>query len=345
MDLVNTKGKFISFAESECKGNSELYYKLSKQVSGDDTLLKIAATAKAGQPVPNIFLAAVHYLLLKNPGNGLAAYYPSIGKKQVPEIPFPLFRSFCLDNEAVIREIILTRIVQTNVINRCAYLLPVFSKIITEENRPATIIDIGTSAGLTLNFDKYEYWYNNQKVYGDSKVIIKSKITGSTIPALFPITQPIQKIGIDQNIIDPADTDQIIWLKALIWPDQAERFIAMEEALKTEELKKIEFFRAETIPDFEAVILNADKAHTLIIYATHVLYQFPQTQKEAFDAMLERVGQSRDFYFLSVEGTESLLQRYQTREIVIELTQFRDKKKSQTLLAETNGHGNWIKWV
>ena len=41
--------------------------------------------------------------------------------------------------------------------------MPIFSKIIFEENKPTTIIDIGTSAGLTLNFDKYEYWYNVQK--------------------------------------------------------------------------------------------------------------------------------------------------------------------------------------
>lgn len=188
METGYIKERFLAFAESECKGNSELYYQLSIRVSNDDELLKIAAFTRTGQPIPNIFFAAVHYLLLKNPGHELAKHYPSIQKNHVAEIPFTLFKKFCIEYEYKIIKIISTRIVQTNVVNRCAYLLPVFSKIIAAENRPATIIDIGTSAGLTLNFDKYEYWYNDQKVYGDSKVIVRSKIKGPYIPEIYKLT-------------------------------------------------------------------------------------------------------------------------------------------------------------
>jgi hypothetical protein len=344
MELGDIQDRFISFADLECKANSELYYKLSHQISKDEDLLKIASNTRAGQPIPNIFFAAVHYLLLKNIEKDLAKYYPSIQKKQISEIPFPIFKRFCIENKSEIKELISTRIVQTNVINRCAYLMPIFSKIIAEENRPTTIIDIGTSAGLTLNFDKYEYWYNGQKIYGESTVITKSNIIGSPISKIFPITQPILKVRIDQNVIDPTDEDEIIWLKALIWTDQLERFISIEEALKLNALKDIIFIQAETIKDFEKVILEVDKTQNLIIYATHVLYQFSQEQKEEFYSMLERVGGERDFYFLSVEGIKILLERYNSKEIVIELTQFKKKQKTETFLAETNGHGNWIKW-
>jgi hypothetical protein len=344
MELEKIKHRFIEFAESECKGNSALYYKLSIQISTDEELLKLASGTRVGQPIPNIFFAAVHYLLLKNCDKELAQYYPSIQKTQIIEIPFLIFKAFCLENKDEIKVIISTKIVQTNVINRCTYLMPIFSKIIVEENRPSTIIDIGTSAGLTLNFDQYEYWYNNQKVYGNSKIINKSVIIDAAIPKIYSITQPITKIGIDQNIIDPTDEDEIVWLKALIWPDQLERFITIEEALKLEELKNIKFIKAQTIIDFETAILKVDKTQNLIIYATHVLYQFSEEQKEAFYTMLEKVAQLRDFYFLSVEGIKILLERYHTKEIVIELTQFKNKQKIVTFLAETNGHGNWIKW-
>ncbi len=344
MQLQKVKDRFLAFANTECKENSPLYYTLSTQIANDEALLKIASNARVGQPIPNIFLAAVHYLLLKNSENDLAEYYPSIKKKQIVEIPFSIFKAFCIAHEKEIIAIISTRIVQTNVINRCAYLMPIFSKIIAEENWPTTIIDIGTSAGLTLNFDKYEYWYNNQKVYGESKVINSSKIIASNIPTIFPITQPIIKIGIDQNIIDPTDEDEILWLKALIWSDQLERFIAMEEALKLDELNNINFIEAKTIGDFENEILKVDKTQNLIIYTTHVLYQFSEEHKEAFYAMLERVGLQRDFYFLSVEAIKILLERYDTKEVVIELAHFKNKQKITTFVAETNGHGNWIKW-
>jgi hypothetical protein len=344
MELQKIKDRFIAFAETECKDNSALYYTLSIKIANDVALLKITTATRIGQPIPNIFFAAIHYLLLKNSEHELAKYYPSIQKKQIAAIPFSLFKTFCTAHENEIKEIISTRIVQTNVINRCSYLMPIFSKIIAAENRPTTIIDIGTSAGLTLNFDKYEYWYNDQKIYGDSKVINKSNILSSDIPIVFPITQHITKIGIDQNIIDPTDEDEILWLKALIWTDQLERFVAIEEALKLDELKNINFIEAKAITDFEKEILNADKTQTLIVYATHVLYQFSDRDKNEFYAMLERVGQKTDFYFLSVEGIKILLEKYNTKEIVIALTQYKNKQKTETFIAETNGHGNWIRW-
>lgn len=336
--------RFLSFAETECKGNSDLYYKLSIQIASDRDLLKIAVSTREGQPVPNIFFAAVHYLLLNNQEEQLARFYPSIRQNHVAEVPFGVFKAFCLDKEDEIRKIISTRIVQTNVINRCAYLMPIFSKIIAEENRPATIIDIGTSAGLTLNFDKYEYWYNGQKVYGESNVLVKSTIIESPIPKLYPISQQIQKVGIDQNLIDPTDKDDILWLKALVWADQLDRFTAMDEALKLDDLKSIKFIRAEKIVDFEEVILKVERSQALIIYATHVLYQFSQVQKNEFYAMLDRIGQVRDFYFLSVEGMAPLLEKYHSEETVIELNCYKNRQKTVRLVGETNGHGNWIKW-
>lgn len=344
MDTEYLKERFLSFAETECKGNSDLYYRLSFQIANDAELLNISLNTRQGQPIPNIFFAAIHYLLLKNQDNELAKYYPSIRKNLFTEIPFDIFKEFCLTNKNEINKIISTRIVQTNVITRCSYLMPIFSKLIKEESKPTTIIDIGTSAGLTLNFDKYQYWYNDKKIYGQGNVIVKSKILDSEVPTIFDISHPIMKIGIDQNLIDPTDEDEIIWLKALVWTDQIERFVAIDEALKLDELKKIKFIQADTVLDFERVILKTDKTQNLIIYATHVLYQFHQNQKDEFYSMLERVGQIRDFYFLSVESIKSLLEKHRSKETVIELTSYKYKRKTVTFIAETNGHGNWIKW-
>lgn len=344
MDTEYLKERFLSFAETECKGNSDLYYKLSFHIANDAKLLNIALSTRQGQPIPNIFFAAVHYLLLKKQDNELAEYYPSIKRSRFAEIPFNLFKAFCLHNENELREIVSTRIVQTNVISRCAYLMPVFSKIIKEEDKPTTIIDIGTSAGLTLNFDKYEYWYNGQKVFGESDVHVKSTTIESAVPRIYPIVQPIQKVGLDQHLINPTDEDEILWLKALVWPDQLDRFIAMEEALKLSEFEKVNFIQADSVFDFERELLKADRRQSLIVYATHVLYQFPQARKDEFYAMLDSVGQMRDFYFLSVESIKSLLEKYHSKETVIELTSYKNKQKTVNFLAETNGHGNWIRW-
>ena len=118
----------------------------------------------------------------------------------------------------------------------------------------------------------------------------------------------------------------------------------MEEALKLKEMENIKFIQAQSISDFQKEILKVNEDENLIIYSTHVLYQFSPEQKDAFYAMLDSVGSQRGFYFLSVEAIEILQKRYDSKEVVIELTHYKDNKKEQAFIAETNGHGNWIKW-
>lgn len=335
---------FKNFSEFECKGNSNLYYLLCKDISEDYDLIEIASNTRINQPIPNSFLASVHYLLLKNKDCNLSNYYPSITGKFVDIIPFNLFKEFVLKNKDDIIELISNKIVQTNVISRCSYLMPILSQIINIENLPTTLIDIGSSSGLNLNFDKYEYHYNNRKVYGNSLVKIESKILKGEIPKINNITVPLTKIGIDQNIIDYNNSEEILWLKSLIWPDNLNRFYNLEEALKEKELKKITFIKSSYIDDFKKIILNTNKNHNLIIYTTHVLYQFTDDLLRDFFNMLSYIGKIRDFYYLSAEGTKLFKEKYNSNSIVIELSKFKNGERVTKFIAETNGHGNWIKW-
>jgi len=117
--ISELKRWFAYFAENECKENANLYYSLCHKIAEDDEIVKIASFAKIGQPMPIIFLSAIHFLLLKNPDEKIANFYPTISKnKQITEIPFDLFKIFCLKYAAKIKEIISSKIVQNNVINR-----------------------------------------------------------------------------------------------------------------------------------------------------------------------------------------------------------------------------------
>lgn len=343
---ISEIGESLSrFADRECKENAPLYFQLCKQISQDDDLLKISAKVRFGQPIPNLFLSAVHFLLLLNPAEKLGQFYPTISGKISNEIPFDLFKSFVMANETKITDIIQTKIVQTNVINRCSYLMPVFSEIIHLENRPTTIIDIGTSAGLTTNWDQYSYLYDGFAKIGTTKVIINSEPRNVLLPPIyFPVTHPITKIGIDQNIIDINNELETLWLKALVWADHVERFQTMNAALnllKSSNLKKIQ---ASKISEFEEIIVQVPLDQTLIIYSTFTFYQFSAEMISEFWEMLDCVGKSRNVYFLSAEGLNSYLEKYNTKDMVVELTKYIDGQKTQNIVCTTNGHGNWIDW-
>ncbi len=350
---------FIRFAEKECLHVSPFYYALSNKIAADETLLNLAAFCRQGQPMPNLFLGAVHFLLLKHPTTELSNYYPSINVYPKSELPFHLFKRFCMANAASIKNILATKIVQTNALNRSAYLMPIIFSLF-EDNSTINLIDIGTSAGLTLNFDLYEYDYGAKGKFGNSPVKINSEIRAGKLPNFSagkrtsssgsskhferkPIT--IQnKIGIDQNPLDIKVPENALWLKALIWPDRQQRFQRMEQAIKLAQASTVELIKAVEVSDFKRIIQNQEATIPLVIYHTHVLYQFTEAAKTEFWAMLDEIGQERDFYYLAAESASVLRYDYGRAGVLVELTAYQDGEKSSQLVALTNGHTDWVEW-
>jgi len=56
---------FERFARDEFHNTSPLYEQLSRGVAQDPELLALAAQCRKDERMPNLFFAAVHYLLLK----------------------------------------------------------------------------------------------------------------------------------------------------------------------------------------------------------------------------------------------------------------------------------------
>lgn len=343
--MASLRNLFERFAAHECRNHSPLYEKLCRQIAADESVLRICTLVRDGQPVPNAFLASVHFLLLKNSEASLAQYYPSVSGQTSDGIPFDVFKSFVLEHQEAITQLLCSRIVQTNVLTRCNYLMPVFSSILSGTSAPATIIDIGTSAGLTLNFDHYTYYYNDKKQYGDGRVRLDCKILGEALPVLKPFRSRLRKLGIDQHVINLSHPDEVLWLKALVWPDQTQRFLQMSAALELPELGELELAQGSTMEDFRRMAESIDPSGILILYATHVLYQFPPHLLQSFYHFLDVLGRTRDFYFVSAEATEAIRSKFGIDHTGVVLTAYKEGQKEERLVAETDGHGNWMRWT
>lgn len=189
---------FKKFETKQCRGSSSLYEKLSDSISSDYEMLSLAAECRKGQPTPNLFLAAVHYLLLRNQNHPLVAFYASLVEK--PDEPggvFPVFRSFCLENRDHIAGIVSHRIVQTNEVQRSACLLPGITAVTREFGAPISILEIGASAGFNLLFDKFCYNYGEGKIYGNraSPVQLYCSLRGSGVPRQIPRNLETSRLG------------------------------------------------------------------------------------------------------------------------------------------------------
>ncbi|MEQ2467097.1 DUF2332 domain-containing protein [Niallia hominis] len=330
---------FLTFAEKECKGSSLIYEYLSKQIAMDNSLLKIASRAREGQPVPNLLFGAVHYLLLKGTEHPLKDYYPSI--VETPKSfkdSFSIFKDFCLNYQKEIEVILQTKLVQTNEVRRCSYLYPAFCMIYERAKKPLALIEIGTSAGLQLNWDKYCYSYGKDKWYGkiDSELPITAEIKGANRPFLLKTAPPVTtRIGLDLHTIDLRDEEEQLWLKSLIWPEHKERLFLFEKAVHYSKEASLNVINGDGVSLLSQYVETISEDSVICIFHSHVANQIPISGKQHLLQTVDAIGAQRDVFHLY----NNIQDRF------LHLDYYLGGKKSENTIAETDGHGRWFQWL
>ena len=333
---------FKRFSEETYIGSSPLYASLSNGVANDIDVLDIASSAR-GRPVPNLLFAAVHYLLFGGADSTLSSFYASLTRDPRPNSEgYPHFREFCLAHESAIRDLLSTRLVQTNEVGRCAYLLPAFS-LIADENPglPLSLVDIGASAGLHLLWDRYSYEYGGcprrRRVFS---VRIKAEVRGSGSPPIssgFPTVE--FRIGLDLNPVRLTDSDAALWLRALIWPEHERRAAQLNAAIGLAIDNPPTLIAGDALETLPEVLDRIPAESTLCIFHNYTLNQFSREDRSRFDAILDECSMERDVHLLSGEGLWG--QNYAT----LELVSIRGGSRSRRRLANVDYHGKWLEWL
>lgn len=137
-------------------GTSPLYRGLCGTVVRDDELLDLVATRRPGQQPANLLFGAVHFLVLDEPDEPLAQWYPSIvgDRARLPTTAGPAFVAFCLRRRDELETLLRTRLVQTNVVDRAAALRYSMGRVARLVDGPVAFLEVGASAGVHLRFDR-----------------------------------------------------------------------------------------------------------------------------------------------------------------------------------------------
>ena len=337
---------FDHFAQQEVKAGSPLYRRLASAIAGDADLIALAGHAPPG-PTPNLFLAAVHYLLLRGVPHPLTAFYSAVsGSSPTGGDPFPGFRAFCLEYADQIRDLLTARKVQTNEVRRCGILLPAFNHIaLREPGVPLALVEVGASAGLLLLWDRYEYDYGDGKRHGipGSPVLVRCAIRGQCMPPLpSDLPKVSSRIGIDLNPIDVRDPDQALWLQAFIWGDQPERAERLRNAVAVAGKQRLELLADDALEVLPAVLAGIPLDEAPVVFHSHTLNQFSPEARRRFEEMLLSLSHGRTLYRLSMEGS---VQDAGTRSQVVLMALSDGRVCHQRLLALYEPHGEWIEWL
>ncbi|WP_281975156.1 DUF2332 domain-containing protein [Halobacillus litoralis] len=338
LDTNQLKKIFEDFAEIECEGSSLLYKTLALKIAEDEELLNLCSHAQEGQPIPNLLFGSVHYLLLQGKQHHLQAFYPSIVAETVQEgDPYPFFQDFCEVYREEIIALLRTKLVQTNEVGRCAYLYPAFCHIHQKTEKPLSLIEIGSSAGLQLLWDQYSYSYGTGKNYGNenSVVHLTSKVREGSMPD-FLAAPPLVKdrVGVDLQISDLTDEEEYLWLKALIWPEHKERLHTFDKAVEQLRIAPPKLIEGDGVAMLSDLAGNSSEDEVLCIFHTHVANQMPETVKTELLQKVNRIGSKRDVFHIYNNISDRKLH----------MDSFFNGIKEERTIGDTEGHGKWFDW-
>jgi hypothetical protein len=332
---------FERFARDEFHNTSPLYEQFSRGVAQNQELLALAAQCREGERMPNLLFAAVHYLLLKGISHPLARFYKSLGGSYaLTDDPMPDFRSFCFQQVERIRELIAVRLVQTNEVSRCAGLAPVFVAASKDvPGRPLYLVDIGTSAGLNLFWDRYGYKYGDRIEAGDknSSVQIECELRGATLPsfpAIFP--QVTGRVGVDLNPLDIRVEEDALWLRALIWPEHEKRTQLLRNAIAMVLQQPPQLVAGDGADKLPEVLTAVPTGSVLCI--VRIFANLPQQSSQSIRAIITAYGAKHDVLMITSRGHGS-------DDSQLVLTSFINGQRNERSLAYMQNHGNWIEWL
>ncbi|HYV60227.1 MAG TPA: DUF2332 domain-containing protein [Acidimicrobiia bacterium] len=180
--------------------------------------------------VPLRFLGGVHRLVLAGSAPELAARFPSVGGVGDAAAAWPALLAALDTHEDAIRDA-LTRPPQTNEVGRSASLVGGFLVVARDTGLPLRVLEVGSSAGLNLRFDRY--WYETDGAgYGDAGSPVRfTDLWEDGRPPFDAPVQVAERRGCDRDPIDAGTEDGRLTLLSYVWPGQTQRFTMLRAAL------------------------------------------------------------------------------------------------------------------
>ncbi len=275
----------------------------------------------------------LHALAMASPNSALAVVYPP--NLTDDEALWRAVSDALADNTAFWLDW-LDSAPQTNEVRRCSGLIPAFHWLAARHNMPLRLSEIGASAGLNTNWDRYALNIGEQ-VWGpmDSLVQLKPDWRGPLPPNTNVVIN--NKEGCDLHPIDPSDPESRKRLHAYIWPDQPERHQMTSDAL---DMASGLVRKEDALTFLNRRLLEPSKEELHIIFHSIVWQYLPANHQEACKAAIIAVAKDasaqKPLAWVSIEADETRGSAAMT------CTSWPGRETTQ--LGRIDFHGRWVDW-
>ena len=347
-DYATERGLLADFV-AVAGHRAPLYAAFAAGAAEQPEVLSILAAAPAQSRLPVTLFAAIHFLLLADPGEPLAAWYPNLTAKPRTDDGIPALVEFCGRRRTELIDIVTSRVPQTNEIGRSAVLMLGLAQVAAEVGALGQL-DVGASAGLNLLSDRYRYRYGD-RVVGGGDIELSCRIDGA-LPQDFPPTalaRIVSRVGLDRAPVDIGDADQVRWLEACVWPDQADRFTRLRAALNEAVALRPPVVSGDAVDDLAATVARIDAGHP-VITTSWVLNYLDVADQARFWAELNVLGRQQDLTWVAYEAPDLTAglswpeEWAQDSLSVLRVARWRDGRLDDAVLGRGHPHGYWLEW-
>lgn len=262
-----------------------------------------------------------------------------------PDAALPgVFLDFCRDHQPALTALIGKRVTNTNETGRSAVIASGLSYLYAQIPCPLYLIELGPSAGLNLNFDRYAYRFKDAagRRIGDywapSALTIECQLADETAPQLGPAPPPVAgRIGLELNPVDLANADDRDWLRALVWPERTDRMARLAAALEIARDHPPTILEGDAIDLLAPALQRAPSKAAICVVHTAFAYQLPPQKRADIDAILAEAGRTLSLFRLFMEWDER--DSYPLR-----LARYENGNSFVEELATSNPHGLSMAW-
>ena len=365
-DLATLQLRFADFAASYAE--LPLYSAVCRAVARDDECAGLLQAAAPGQDRPVLWLAALHDLVLRQPEVPAARWYASVvGRGRVPSgDPWPDVRRTVLAHADELRAVIGSRTTQTNEVNRSVYLAPSLALACRDQpGRPVVLVEMGASAGLLLQVDRYRVELNGDRgrlVLGDPTSTVRCSGVDRSHRPVGDLAEPLElptvagRRGIDRHPVDLADTDAVRWLEACLWPDVPGRVDRFRSAVSLLAGTMSPVVGGDMVDDLPPLLEDAGRAATadahLVVFSSWALTYLDRGRRpQVADALAVAAREGRPVTWLTAEpphctpGIEAPAERPEDvgQTTVLATRSWRQgSEQPPRVLGTAHPHGEWV---
>jgi hypothetical protein len=278
LDLDDARRRYHYSFSAEDHQRLPFYSALMTALEDDLVAQVLLAGIRIEQRNPMLVLASLHLAALRG-HPVLATIYlaaregsltePEIAARQVIDV---------VNAEPELVRAQLNRSTQTNEPGRSAVFQAVIALIARDAHPSINLIDVGTSAGLNLHFDRYPV-----RETDDDNPLTLVCHDESPVDRSLPLPFVHTRVGIDPSPLDLANDDDRLWLEACLWPEEPRR-MARLEAIVTQRPSwpEVTVLRGTAAERLDDAVALGDSSLLTVVLNSYVVAYFSEAEQTAF---------------------------------------------------------------